>query len=343
MNKTIAIVGEAFGEEEERLGMPFVGKSGWFLDQCLNEAGIDRGKCHITNVFMTRPKPSNDIKNLCQEDKPVERLTYGQHVLPALDQKAWVRPEFYPHVRDLWDNLLRWQPNIVIALGNTAAWALLGQTKITKIRGTVTESLLGLKVLPTYHPAGVLRQYKNRPVLIADLMKAERQAQFPEVRRPKRELWIEPELAHIKLFYESYYVNASEVSLDIETAGNQITCIGFAVNERLALVIPFVDNRKPNGSYWETPELEREAWLWVRRMLDHPSIKIGQNGLYDLNWLWTVAGAPTHRYDEDTMLMHHAYMPELEKGLGFLGSVYTDEPAWKTMRTAGMFTTKRGS
>jgi hypothetical protein len=38
-------------------------------------------------------------------------------------------------------------------------------------------------------------------------------------------------------------------------------------------------------------------------------------------------------YDDDTMLMHHALQPESNKGLGFLGSVYTDRSSWKTMRT----------
>jgi hypothetical protein len=122
--------------------------------------------------------------------------------------------------------------------------------------------------------------------------------------------------------------------------------VGFAPSPSKAIIIPFVDNRKGNGSYWPDVESERRAWEWVGRYLAHsevPEIElVGQNTLYDINWLWTKVGLTPRNYVRDTMLKHHAINPELEKGLGFLGSIYTDEPAWKTMRGKGMFTIKRG-
>jgi hypothetical protein len=122
--------------------------------------------------------------------------------------------------------------------------------------------------------------------------------------------------------------------------------VGFAPSPERAIVIPFVDNRKENGSYWASPSEEVAAWKWVRRYLQHieqPEIEVlGQNFLYDMNWLWTKLGFTPRNYSRDTMLKHHAINPELEKGLGFLGSIYTDEPAWKTMRGKGLFTIKRG-
>lgn len=346
----IAIVGEAWGADEARIRMPFVGAAGQELNRMLEEAEIDRKDCFVTNVFNLQPKGhlrDNDILNLCvpkaQSSVPLPALAKGAH----LDDKYW------PEVLRLYQELRELRPNLVIALGNTAVWALTGVSGIRKIRGTVMpatkgDGCLGLKVLPTYHPAAVLRDWSLRSVVVADLMKAKRQVAFPEIRRPKRELWIEPSINHIKLFYEHHVLRGCDrLASDIETAGaDQITCVGFAPTPERAIIIPFVDNRKPDGSYWPTPELEREAWGWVARYMMHPELAeirvLGQNFLYDINWLWHKVGVIPHNFTDDTMLKMHAYNPELEKGLGFLGSVFTDEPAWKTMRGKGLFTIKRG-
>jgi hypothetical protein len=63
--------------------------------------------------------------------------------------------------------------------------------------------------------------------------------------------------------------------------------------------------------------------------------------LYDLHHLWRNYGISVRNAEEDTMLLHHALQPESPKGLDFLGSVYTDEAAWKLMRQRGKTTIKR--
>ena len=60
----ITIVGEAWGEHEAIQKRPFVGPSGYELTRMLNEAGIDRGSCYLTNVINRRP-PGNRIESLC--------------------------------------------------------------------------------------------------------------------------------------------------------------------------------------------------------------------------------------------------------------------------------------
>ena len=341
----IFILGEAWGADEAAIGLPFVGASGRELNRMLEEAEIDRASCYVSNVFNLQPQPTNDIKNLCTDRK------HSSVPMPELSKGQYLQDQYWPEVQRLWRELDEVRPNLIIALGNTALWATVGTYGMRKLRGTITASTYGpkgIKILPTYHPAAVLRDWSMRSVVVADLMKAKRQSTFPEVRRPKREIWIEPSLNHIELFYRSYVLKTCKVlSADIETAGaTQITCVGFAPTRDRALVIPFVDNRKPDRSYWPTPELERQAWQWVARFLSHierPEIEVlGQNTLYDFNWLWTMLGITPKNYSRDTMLKHHAINPELEKGLGFLGSIYTDEPAWKTMRGKGLFTIKRG-
>ena len=101
----------------------------------------------------------------------------------------------------------------------------------------------------------------------------------------------------------------------------------------VALVVPFFDPRRARRSYWPTVEDERLAWRFVKRVLEAPKpAKLFQNGLYDIAFLWRAYGIGVRGAEEDTMLLHHALQPEALKGLGYLGSLYTDEGSWKHMR-----------
>ena len=329
MTYKIAIVGEAWGAEEAKQRQPFVGASGYELTKMLSEAGIHRADCFLTNVFNVKPEPTNDIENLCT-DKSNGIVQYG-----PIKAGKYPRAEFSSELQRLDTELKSTRPNIIIALGNSACWFILGNSGISKIRGTVTESRYG-KVLPTYHPAAVLRDWSLRPVTVLDFAKANRESAFPEIRRPERTIFIEPDLADMEHFYATQIKPCQTLSFDIETSGDQITCIGFAPNSSTALVVPFVDQRKPGASYWHSAELERLAWDYVRRVLSIPQPKIAQNGLYDIHFLWRKYGIAVKNAGEDTMLMHHALQPESQKGLGFLGSVYSNEQSWKLLGKRGL-------
>lgn len=324
-NAQVAIVGEAWGEQEERLGEPFVGQSGQELTRMLSEAGIARRECFITNTLALRP-PGNNIEALCVGKKELP-LDYRR---PHIKQGKYIPPEFLPEVERLRQELAAVGPNLVIALGNTACWALLDSVKISQIRGTVTRCILvpGLKVLPTYHPAAVLRNWSLRVIAVADFMKAAREAKFPEIRRPEREVLINPTLEELKAWAA---VPAMRLACDIETASKMITCIGFARSPSEAIVIPFVDPDHPDHSYWPTAAVELEAWAVVRQLLEGPAEKIFQSGLYDLQYIARMGIRPKNCI-HDTMLLHHSLYPELQKGLGFLGSIYTNEASWKLLR-----------
>lgn len=324
----MALVGEAWGEVEERERTAFVGPTGWELNKMLGEAGITRADCFLTNVFNLRP-PNNKVEALCGPKQ------LGIPSYPALVKGKYVAREFAKELERLGDELVDINPNVVVALGNTAMWALLGKTYITKLRGAVqtsTHTISGFKVLPTYHPAAIFRQWALRPVTILDLMKAKREADYPEVRKPERQIWIEPTLEDIYEFDRAYLRRCERIAVDIETAGSYITCIGFAPNPSLSIVIPFVDHRRKSGAYWPDTKTELEAWKIVRDILSRPTPKVFQNGLYDIAFLWRAYKIPVYGAEHDTMLLHHALQPESLKGLGFLGSVYTDEGSWKEMR-----------
>ena len=326
------LVGEAFGQEEAVVNKPFIGAAGQELTRMLKDAGINRADVHLTNVFNEHP-PRNNIEHFLT----TKALGSKKVPIPLLPSK-FLDPKFEHHLDRLYSEIELLKPNLVIPLGNTACWALLHDTKISKLRGAVTQSkvLPGIKCLPTYHPAAVLRQYDLRHVTVLDLMKAKRQAEFPEIRRQVREIWLDPTLEDIEKFYQDHILPAKKIACDIETNyGNQITCIGFAPSPLLAICIPFYDMRKPDGSYWSTLEEELQAWGLVEKILSSPAAKIYQNGMFDLQHQWQNYGLPVTNAGEDTMLLHHSLHPEAPKALDFLGSVYCDEVAWKLLRTKG--------
>lgn len=321
----IAIVGEAWGEQEDITGKPFIGSAGQELTRLLTEAGINRREVFLTNVFSLRPA-RNDPESLCVP-KALAGATYP---LPPLRQGKYFHPKFLPELDRLKEELLTVAPNLIVACGNTACWALLRQTAISSIRGATAMAVLcpGVKLIPTYHPSAVLRNWALRPIVVADLLKVDRESQFPELRRPKRLITINPTLAEIAEWFSR---PAQQYAVDIETMQGQITMIGFARSPEDALVIPFVDLATPTRSYWSGVDLELAAWGLVAGALAGPTIKVFQNGLYDLQYILRM-GMTVANAHEDTMLLHHALFPELQKGLGFLGSIYSNEVAWKLMR-----------
>lgn len=304
----------------------------------LAEAGILREECFITNVFNFHPE-RNDLKTLCggKRDPDVDGS------LPPLVPGKYLKKEYLGEVARLHRELAAANANVTVLLGNTACWAVLGSQAISKIRGTcrVSPLLPGLKCLPTYHPSAVLRQYDLRHVTVLDFLKVRREGEFSALRRIPREIWLTPSLRDIKDFLERHILGAKRLAFDIETANDQITCIGFAPNRGLALVVPFVDLRQPDGNYWRNLEDEEAAWDLVQAVLNSPARKLGQNTLYDIQYLWAKYGITVRNYEDDTMLLHHSLQPESPKGLGFLGSVYTNEVAWKSDRVRGKETLKR--
>jgi uracil-DNA glycosylase len=363
--KPIFLLGEAWGENEAKIGKPFVGPSGIELMRLLNESGIislspaDRGdiskyfdtgdprlldrvwemhrEVYRWNVFQLHPA-GNDLRELCG---PQSKGIVGY---PSIGAAKFVRKEFQDELDNLGDRLLDVDPNVVVALGNVALWALLGSTGIKKYRGTALLSshcVAGYKLVATYHPAAILRDYAMRPTVLFDLIKAKRESEYPEIRRPPCEIWIEPEINDIQTFFEQNCKAGSTISVDIETSGKEITCIGFAPRRDLAIVIPFDDPRRPGGSYWASAELERQCWELIRKVLEDSTIyKTFQNGLYDIAFLFRAVGIRVFGAREDTMLLHHALQPESPKALGYLGSLYTDHGPWKTERK-GTATIKR--
>lgn len=361
--KPLMLLGEAQGKAEAALSRGFVGAAGVELLSQLRDAGLltwteadtrflreywNSGdssntrdpelidciwnlhpEFYRTNVLQCHPF-ANDLSTMCGTKQE------GINGYPALLKSKYLLREHAHHLDRLADEIEAADPNLIVCLGNTALWALAGTTGVGKLRGVTmqsTHTISGYKILPTYHPAGILREYANRPVAVADLIKAGREQHFPEVRRPKCEIWIEPALEDMETFRDNFIRGCSLLSIDIETSGNQITCIGFAPSIDRALVVPFFDERAAGRSYWPDHSTELEAWAFVRDVCQDPTIpKLFQNGLFDIAFLLKSMGIGVRGATHDSMLEHHALQPESLKGLAFLGSLYTDHGPWKSER-----------
>jgi DNA polymerase len=133
----IMLVGEQPGDKEDLAGKPFVGPAGQMLDRALEEAGVDRKKVYVTNA----------VKHF----KFVPRGKIRLHQKPTTPEinacRQWYERE-----------LATIQPELVVALGATAAQSMLGKiTPVNKNRGHLIELEGGRKALVTVHPSYLLR------------------------------------------------------------------------------------------------------------------------------------------------------------------------------------------
>lgn len=139
----IMFIGEGPGRDEDLQGLPFVGRSGQLLNRVLEAVGIQRNEVFITNIVKCRP-PNNR--------QPLPNETTICKNLLLLNQIKIV------------------QPQIICTLGSSALSSLLeSEVKITQLRGKLM-SFDSITLVPTYHPAYVLRNPKEIKSLADDLL-----------------------------------------------------------------------------------------------------------------------------------------------------------------------------
>ncbi|HEY6957550.1 MAG TPA: UdgX family uracil-DNA binding protein [Candidatus Limnocylindria bacterium] len=150
-NAELMFVGEQPGDVEDRQGEPFVGPAGRVLDEALDAAGIDRRTVYVTNAvkhFKWKPRGKRRL-----HEKP-----NGSEVAAC---QHWLELEL---------RLVR--PSLVVALGATAAQALLGPGfRVTRERGKLHESPLAPRVVATVHPSSILRSPDSREQEMAAFIK----------------------------------------------------------------------------------------------------------------------------------------------------------------------------
>src|SRR5207237_4515823 len=129
------LVGEQTGDYEDVAVKPFVGPAGKIMDRALEEAGIDRSRFYVTNA----------VKHFKWEPRGKRRI----HKKPNGREIKACRPWLEAEIAVV-------KPEVIVALGATAAQALLGpQFRVTKQRGQFLESTLAPYVMATVHPSSI--------------------------------------------------------------------------------------------------------------------------------------------------------------------------------------------
>jgi len=317
----ILIVGRDPGVDEVRLGRPFVGQAGRLLDGALKEAEIERQTIALTNLCGRRPA-GNDFKRHHRGD--VERG----------------HAELYDLIRQI-------RPNIVVACGNEACYALIegwptstgdwfGAKGIEERRGYIYwNEELQCKVIATLHPASALIHRDpsgiNEMLLMADLHKAKEHSEYHgNVHRPTRDVVVVRTYEEAKQHADrilQHCLAGGVVACDIEQHDNNtLGCIGAAIDKHRAVVFP---------ANLSGPLL---------RVIEQPTVKtVWQNGQYDIYFLRTRCGCRVGCYAGDTICQWHTLWPEVAgkaqskhsgakrtaKSLRFLSSIYTADEWWK--------------
>jgi uracil-DNA glycosylase len=133
----VLFVGEQPGDQEDLAGKPFVGPAGKVFDAVLDEAGLDRAKTYVTNA----------VKHFKFEPRGKRRIHSKPNAGEIHACRWWLDKE-----------LALTRPNLVVALGATAAQSLLGKAvTISKLRGQLIERDDGLRIFLTIHPSFILR------------------------------------------------------------------------------------------------------------------------------------------------------------------------------------------
>jgi len=144
LDPLVMLIGEAPGADEDRTGVPFVGRAGQYLDKWLSAIGLDRQRdCFIGNVIKCRPPRNRD---------PLPEET--ALCIPFLERQV---------------DIIR--PAVILALGRIAGRILSGRNAgLGSLRGDIF-TYRGIPVIPTYHPSGVLRNQEYRRPVWEDLQR----------------------------------------------------------------------------------------------------------------------------------------------------------------------------
>ncbi len=138
----LMLIGEGPGQEEDRQNKPFVGRSGKLLIQTLSNLGIKRENVYITNIVKCRP-PNN------RNPLPLESTTCKNLLL-------------FNQIKII-------KPTTIVTLGSIALQAFQkNKIGITRMRGTII-TIENISLIPTYHPAYILRNPKELPTFAYDL------------------------------------------------------------------------------------------------------------------------------------------------------------------------------
>lgn len=347
----IMLVGEAWGRDEELAGEPFVGASGQELNRMLHEAGIMRSDCFVSNLINHRPPgkaQGRPVDNDITAWIPDKKKDITPDMVPLHDRM--VKPIVIEGYKQLLSEINMVQPNVIVATGNSAMWALTQKWGIMKWRGSLLQLSDGrggfivpintspernfeagwpIKVIPTIHPAAVLREWSLRQPVVNDFRRAKKHWSDRVYNFPTYNFLVKPSFGQTTDTLTALLkrLNGGEMLWlegDLETGRRRhfIKCIGISWSRTDSICIPFMALGKPEG-YWSVEEETQIIWL-LWKLLTHRNARVRwQNGLFDAQYIhrmWHFIP----RCDQDTMISQHTIFSDLPKKLPFQASLYCE-------------------
>jgi len=317
----VMLIGECYGGGEA--DAPFTGTAGQELNRMLSEAGILRSECYLTNLVNARPK-HGDIEHWVPKKKTGIKPTFiplhGKLVDPiVLEGLEQVKKEI-----DLVN------PHVIITFGNLPLWALTGIEGAMKWRGSLLD-YEGTRLIPTLHPAMIIKQWEYRSPMVNDLRRAYRELTAP-VQEPKWNFQIRPTYSQVMGVIADRLADMEAritwLDLDIETSKGHIACVGFSWSRTDAMVIPLMTKADRYG-YWSEEE-EASIVYALYKLLTHPNCRVRwQNGLFDAQYIhrsWHFIP----RHGQDTMISWHVMFAGQKKSLDYQASILCDHYVqWK--------------
>jgi uracil-DNA glycosylase family 4 len=283
-------IGEAAGADEAQSGKPFVGGAGSWLNSMLRAARIARSGLNIINTIGCQP-PEN--------------------VYPGSAKWIWTERSTarsaveYCRKHHLEPALTQIQPTRVVALGNEALRAVTNRTGILQWRGSPLplkgRPNEGLRVVPTLHPAYLMRQANLFSVAVQDLRRG--------LEIPPEEYDLYPNIDTVRNFRSTVF----SFDFEWEPSTGAITMCGLSDRWYRAICVPF------NGEFITE----------LKRIFEAAEVLIGHNIVDADTWYFDQLGWKVTAELHDTMLAQHLIQPDMRHGLGFVGSVFTSKVFWK--------------
>jgi len=335
----VIFVGEAPGRKEEIFGTPFIGQTGVFLKGLCREVDVDILEAHLSNAALCRSNIDKEnelaatfcaprlLKELAAFDPKIPIVTFGKtSTLSVLGVRSIMHSRGFVWTAREIDPAPAWSKAKKAKLRGAPKW------KEIWLKAQIAEGrskLAGRTVLPTVHPAFVLRSDTWLPVLKIDLDRIAR--------------WMRGELTHELLLENGPYVVVSKrehvkrelrklgdvISVDVETGAsteggkdgadpirNRLLCVGISDGDHTVVIWPWRKTHAP---------LVNALFKRVK--------KIGMHNGYNFDQIvldrFDVPFEPIEDKLEDTLVAHHTFASHMPQRLSHVASVFVDAGPWK--------------
>ena len=180
------------------------GGTGKVFAELCQIAGINLDDCLLTHTIQLKAH-QNTAQHFFHKRNAYKRLCKTQDWRSPYPptKEGYLKQEYEQDIQRLHKEIEEANPNIIIAMGSLSLWAVTGLDKVGTYRGaTLHTSLLSspYKVLATYSPVAVVKNFKWRPHVASDLIKAKTESLSKKLEHTEREIWIEPTLSDLDTF-----------------------------------------------------------------------------------------------------------------------------------------------